>query len=178
MAAEVMMDFSKFDAEVDLEQLALESAEIKKNGGTGNYPETPSGQYRARIEKLEVGGTRDGRPMLKAQFRIIDSAEDADTDAIEFIDRIKQRGNKMPCLFMNRVLYGTKNDANMIASAVGWLETLEPSEDVCPDGVEFKSYKKFADLVLDIAEDVSELEYDVDYDPEAFNSISILDVYE
>ena len=76
---------------------------------------------------------------------------------------------------MNRVLFGTKNDANMIASALGWLETLEPSEEVGP--LVFESYSQFADLVLDIAEDISELEYDVDYDPEAFNNISIIDAY-
>ena len=77
---------------------------------------------------------------------------------------------------MNRVLYGTKNDANMIASSVGWLNSLEPSEDV--GDVEFVSFSQFNDLVLDIAEDISELEYDVEYDPNAFNSISVSAVYD
>jgi hypothetical protein len=76
---------------------------------------------------------------------------------------------------MNRVLYGTKNDANMIASAVGWLLTLEPSEDI---KVGFESFSQFSELVLDIAEDIAELEYKVEYDPEEFNSIKILDVFE
>ena len=108
---------------------------------------------------MEVGATKDGRPMLKVQFRITEG---------EF---------EKKCLFMNRVLYGTKNDANMIASATGWLKTLEPSEEVGP--IVFEGYAQFADLVLDIMEDIDgELEYEVEYDDKAFNNISIKDVFE
>lgn len=152
------MDFSKFDEQVNLDQLKKDAEEIKKNGGTGDYPEIEEGTYHGKVEKLEIGLTKDGRPMLKCQFRITEAP------------------HKNQCLFMNRVLYGTKNDANMIASAEGWLETLEPSEDIGP--VVFESYKQFAELVLDIAEDIAELEYDVNYDPDAFNNISIAEVYE
>lgn len=153
-----MADFSKFDKQIDLAQLRKEAEEIKKNGGTGEYPEIEEGIYRGKFEKLEVGTTKDGRPMLRAMFRITEGQ------------------HKKQCLFMNRVLYGTKNDANMIASAEGWLESLEPSEDV--GDVIFRGYSEFADLVMDIAEDISELEYDVNYDPDAFNSITIEEVYE
>lgn len=153
-----MSDFSKFDKQIDLKQLRKETEEIKKNGGTGDFPELPAGDYRVKVENLEVGTTKDGRPMLKAMFRIIEGE------------------HKKQCIFFNRVLFGTKNDANMIASAEGWLESLEPSEEVGP--VIFQGYSKFADLVMDIAEDVSELEYDVIYDPDEFNSVSIDEVYE
>lgn len=152
------MDFSQFDKQVDLDKLKADADEIKKNGGTGDYPEIEAGIYRGKFEKLELGETKDGRPMLKAMFRITSDP------------------HKKACLFLNRVLYGTKNDANMIASAIGWLESLEPSEDVGP--VEFNSFAQFNDLILDIAEDISELEYDVEYDPNAFNNISIEAVYE
>ena len=77
-------------------------------------------------------------------------------------------------LFMNRVLYGTKNDKNMIASAMGFLEKLDSGIPVS-----FTSYKQFAQLVLDIAEAIDgKLEYAVDYDDSRFNSISIDEVYE
>lgn len=153
-----MADFSKFDKQIDLDQIRKDAEEIKKNGGTGDYPEIEEGEYRCKCEKLEIGTTKDGRPMLRTMFRILEGA------------------HKKQCLFMNRVLFGTKNDANMIASAEGWLESLEPSEDIGP--VLFKGYDAFADLVMDIAEDISELEYDVAYDPDAFNGITILEVYE
>lgn len=153
-----MADFSKFDKQIDLDQINKEKEEIKKNNGTGEYPEIPEGSYRVHCERLEVGTTSDGRPMLRSMFRITEGRY------------------KNYCLFMNRVLFGTKNDANMIASAEGWLESLEPSEDV--GAVVFEGYSKFAELVMDIAEDIGDLTYDVDYDPDAFNSITITEVYE
>lgn len=152
------MDFSKFDETVNIEQLKNDIHEAEENGG-GGYREVTEGTYMTKLENLELGETKDGRPMLKGMFRITEG---------EF---------KKSCLFYNRVLYGTKNDANMIASAVGFLKKLEPSEDVGP--VAFESYSQFANLVMDIAEDVSDaLEYEVDYDPDAFNSISITAAYE
>lgn len=152
-----MGKFSKFNEQVDLKALRDEAEEIKKNGGTGEYQEIEEGTYHGKFEKLEVKETKDGRPMLSAMFRITKGER------------------KKSCLFMNRVLYGTKNDANMIASAEGWLETLEPSEDIV---VAFEDYDQFSELVLDIAEDIAELEYDVYYDPDAFNSVHIKEVYE
>lgn len=157
------MDFSKFDKAVDTDQLKRDISEAQENGGTGDYKEVPAGMYTCGIDKLELGTTKDGRPMLKAQFRI---KGDEDGKKCDFTKH---------CLFMNRVVYGTKNDANMIASALGWLNSLEPSEDI---DVTFENYSQFAELVLDIAEDVAELDFVVSYDPDAFNSISINTVIE
>lgn len=156
------MDFSKFDAQINSEQLAKDVAEAQKNAA--DYKEVTKGTYTCSVDKLELGETKDHRPMLRAQFRIIG---DENGEKCEFTKN---------CLFMNRVIYGTKNDANMIASAVGWLMSLEPSEEVGP--VEFKSYSQFAELVMDIEEDIAELQFVVDYDPDAFNNISIKEVLE
>lgn len=152
-----MGKFSKFNEAID-DDLKKNIKEAKENGGTGDYPELEEDTYHGKFEKLEVRETKDGRPMLSAMFRITEGE------------------HKKQCLFFNRVLYGTKNDANMIASAEGWLESLEPSEDIGP--VAFDDYDQFADLVLDIAEDIAELEYDVYYEPDAFNNLHIEEVYE
>lgn len=153
------IDFSKFDEQVNKEQLQHDIQEAEENGG-GGFREVTKGTYTVALENLEVGATKDGRPMLKGMFRI---KGDEDGEKCEFTKS---------CLFYNRVLFGTKNDGNMIASAIGFLKTLEPSEEV--GDITFESYSQFADLVLDIAEDVAdELEYVVAYDPDAFNSISI-----
>lgn len=156
------MDFSQFDKQIDTKALQAQVAEAEKNGGTGDYPEIPKGTYMTMLERLELGATsaaKGSRPMLKAMFRITEGE------------------HKKQCLFLNRTIYGTQNDANMIASAVGFLKKLEPSEDVGP--VIFQSYSQFSDLIDDIMEDVDgELEYEVEYDPDAFNSISIKEVYE
>lgn len=157
------IDFSKFDEQVNKDQLQKDIAEAAENGG--GYREVTRGTYTVALENLEVGATKDGRPMLKGMFRI---KGDEDGNKCDFNNS---------CLFYNRVLFGTKNDGNMIASAIGFIKTLEPSEDV--GEIVFDSYSQFADLVLDVAEDVADaLEYVVDYDPDAFNSISIQDAYE
>lgn len=153
------LDFSKFDQQVDLDALKNNVNEAEKNGGFGEFPEVPKGTYTVKMEKMEVGETKDSRPMLKVQARILEGEYE------------KQ------CLFMNRVLFGTKNDAAMIASAVTFLRALEPSDAV--PVVEFNGFAQFADLVLDIMEDIDgALEYEVAYDPKGFNTISIKDVFE
>lgn len=149
------IDFSKFDATINEEELAKQ-LEDAKNNPQQTDKEVPADNYTVKIEKMEIGATKDGRPMFKVQCRILDG---------EF---------KKWCLFMNRVIYGTKNDANMIQSVIGWLEKLEPETLV-----EFKNYSQFADLVLDIFEEVADaVELDVAYDPDAFNSISIEEVFD
>lgn len=154
------MNFEKFDKQVDVKQLASDAAEAAKNG-MGDYPEIEDGVYVGKFEKLEIGETKDGRPMFKAMFRITEG------------------DHKKSCLFMNRVIYGTKNDAAMIGSVVGFLNKLDAEdEDGNPYDTSFKSYSQFADLVMDIAEaiDEMELEYEIEYEKDAFNNISINDV--
>lgn len=149
------MDFTKFDSMINEAELKKQLEEAKNNAPQTNK-EVPAGNYTVKIEKMEVGATKDGRPMFKVQCRILEG---------EF---------KKWCIFLNRVIYGTKNDANMISSVIGWLQKLEPSMTV-----EFKNYSQFADLVLDIFEEVADaVELDVEYDPNAFNSISIEEVFD
>ena len=150
-----MSNFEKFDQMINAEELNKAITEAKNNPQS-TTKEIPADNYTVKIEKMEVGTTKDGRPMFKVQCRITDG---------EF---------KKWCLFMNRVLYGTKNDANMIASVVGWLEKLDT--ETVPV---FKSYSQFAECVLDIFEEVADaIELDVTYDPDEFNSITINDIYD
>lgn len=148
------MDFTKFDKKVNAQEMASQIDEAKKNPQTSGK-EVPAGTYTVKLEKMELGATKDGRPMFKVMCRIVEG---------EF---------KKYCLFLNRVIYGTKNDANMIASVLGWLEKLTD------EPVEFTNYSQFADKVLDIYEDLTDsIELEVKYDPDNFNSISIEDVFD
>lgn len=151
------MDFSKFDAKVDLEGLQKDVKEAEANGYDGDYPEVPKGKYEVKFEKIEMKETKkDGRPMLSVMARILEG---------DF---------KKQCVFMNRVLFGTKNDANMINSAVGWLKSL--GTDV---NISFESYSQFDGVVMDVAEAVDgSFEYAIEYDPSKFNTISIKEVFE
>lgn len=151
------MDFSNFDKKVDIEGLKNDVKEAEKNQPSGDYPEVPKGKYEVKFENIEMRATKkDGRPMLSVQARILEG---------DF---------KKKCVFMNRVLFGTKNDGNMIASAKGWLKKLGTNIDI-----EFENYSQFAELVMDVAEAVEDnFEYLIEYDPEAFNQITIKDVFE
>lgn len=180
------MDFSKFDAAINKDQLQKDYEEAKKNGG-GDYEDLPKGKYTVFIEKMEIKETKtDGAPMFSVQCRTVDALrEDEDgkkitgnDKAIAFFDAYK--GEKKPCMFFNRKIYGNKesdkwNDGKAIAGVCTWLDKLET--ETVP---EFESYSQFNDCVLDIFEECEEygLLLDVEYDPDAFNPIKILDVYE
>lgn len=156
------MDFSKFDKLVDLDQLKKDADEAAKNG-VGNYPEIEDGTYIGKFEKLELGETKDDRPMFKAMFRITEG------------------DHKKSCLFMNRVLYGTKNDASMIGNVSSFLAKLEAEdEDGNPIDTSFESYGQFDEMIMDVAEAIDEmgLEYEIEYEKDAFNNISIVEVFD
>lgn len=156
------MDFSKFDEQVNLDQLKADAAEAAKNG-MGDYLEIEDGTYIGIFEKLELGETKDHRPMFKAMFRITEG---------EY---------KKSCLFMNRVIYGTKNDGSMIGSVSGFLSKLEAEdEDGNPIDTSFESYEQFNEMIMDVAEAIDDmgLEYEIEYKKDAFNNISINEVFD
>ena len=150
------IDFDKIDKSVDLEGLRKDVEEASANG-TGDFPTIPAGKYEVALVSLEIKGTKkDNRPMLAASFKILSG------------EYKNQR------LFMNRVIYGTKDDGRMIKSAVGWLNTLESGVDVA-----FHDYKQFADVVMDVAEAVDgKIEFAVEYDDSQFNSIKIVEIFD
>lgn len=149
--------FDKFDSAIN--KADLEKA--REEASTGSL-EAPAGKYTGTIEKMEIGLTKDKRPMFKVQIRLA-TGEDADT-----ADYMKHFKNKKPCLFMNRVMFGTKNDANMIASVEGWLNKLGFEEPFA-----FTTFSQFNDDILDACEELEGEVFDIEYDPEAFNSIII-----
>jgi hypothetical protein len=151
------IDFDKIDKSVDLKGLQADVEEAKKNGG-GDFPTIPAGKYEVKLESMEIKGTKadPNRPMLAVSFKILSG---------------KYKNQR---LFMNRVLYGTKNDKSMIASAMGFLDKLESGV-----AISFNSYRQFSQMVLDVAEAIDgKLEYAVDYDDSRFNSITIDEVFE
>ena len=150
------IDFDKINRSVDLEGLRKDVENASENG-TGDFPTIPAGKYEVALVSLEIKGTKkDNRPMLAVSFKILSG---------EF---------KNQRLFMNRVIYGTKDDGRMIKSAVGWLNTLDSGVDVA-----FQDYKQFADLVMDVAEAIDgKIEYAVEYDDSQFNSIKITEVFD
>lgn len=157
---------SKFNDLYDVKELQESVKQAQENGGNGDYPEIPSGKYEVKIEKIELGETKNNVPMAKVQFRIIDG------------------DYENSCLFYNQVLIG-KDKATGKPTAFGihnfnlFLNSLSLSEGI---NVVFKDFDQYEDLLLDCAEDVEALTYDLQYtkpkDENSFPKFKILKMYE
>ena len=156
--------FDKFDKQVNFEEIEKQKKEAAENGG---YEDVPAGKYIAKIENMELGLTRDKRPMFKVQMRLVEGEGPTEQT---FLAKYK---TKKPCIFMNRVIFGTKNDGSMIQSVETWLNKIGFDQPVV-----FTGYTDFANVILDCAEDSQDFEFEVDYQPDQFNSISILEVFD
>lgn len=155
------VDFDKFDQMVDNKELK------KQMEAAPEYDDVPKGSYRCSIEKMEVKPTKAGdKLMFAVQLKIK-----------ETLDAPKKQDKRF--IFWNRVICGNKttdkwNDGVAIKGVITWISKILTEDD---EPIEFKNYKKFADDVLDIYQDIcSGIEVDVDYDPDGFNPITIKDV--
>lgn len=147
--------------------VAKDIDKVSKENGTGDYAEVPKGTYIGQVVKFEVGecgpnAKTPGAPLLKLDFKITEG------------------DYKKHHLFMNKVLYTDRNDdkwniTKLMGGVVAWINKLQPSEDI---EVVFKNYDQFSDLILDIAEDIAELYYQITYDPDDFYNIHVDDVFE
>lgn len=160
-----MSIFDEFDKKVDLKKIEEQKKEAAENAQ--NFEAVPAGEYIARIESMELGMTKDKRPMFKVQMRLVEGCGDKES---AFLAKYTK---KKPCVFMNRVVFGTKNDGSMIQSVETWLAKIFPD-----DPIVFNGYAGFADQILDAAEVCENLEFEIEYDDSKFNSISIVDVFD
>lgn len=149
------IDFAKFNKEFPADQVKEQMKAAEENGGGS---ELPDGEYKVTLDKMELTQSSKGALMIKAQFRI-------------------QAGDhKKQCIFVNRVLTGTKNDGFMMIKAKEFLESLDSGIDVS-----FEDWEQFNDLILDIADAVKEdgLSYiavlDTDGKYQNFEIIDVLD---
>lgn len=147
-----MVDFSKFDAQVDIEGLKHDIQDAAANGG-GDFKEVPLGAYEVKIKKLELKLSKKGDPMVSCWMQILE-------------------GNyKGQLLFMNQVV--TKGFQLHIAN--DFLRSLESGVPV-----QFETYSQYAQLLMDIAEAIDgKKEYALDYgEKKGFNTFKITEVYD
>lgn len=156
------VDFSKFDKLVNQKELN------EQINSAPEYDDVPKGIYMVDIEKMEIKATKAGdKLMFAVQMGITDTI-----DAPKKQDRRK--------LFFNRVICGNKttdkwNDGVAIKGVISWISKLLDDGDT----IEFKNYSQFADEVLDIFQDICpQISVKIDYDPDAFNSVSIIEVFD
>ena len=146
-------DFSKFDNEMDLAGLMEDIENAAKDGGNGDFKEVPLGDYEVSIDKLELGVSKKGSPMLICWFKILNG---------EY---------KNSRLFMNQVM----TSGNGIHHANEFLRSLDSGIDI-----KFMSFKQYEQLVMDVAEEIGNLEYAVKYGEtnKGFKTFEITDVFE
>lgn len=148
------MDFSKWNSAIDAEQYKRDIDEIKKNGGTGDYPEIEAGEYVVKIEKMELRESKKGDPMLFVQFRILEGA------------------HAKACIFMNQVVF----QPFQIHMANEFLRSLETGVAVDFDG----KFDDYANTILDVAEACDKLEFLLDYgeNNKGYKTFKIKEIYD
>ena len=157
-----MVDFNKFDKMVNQKELE------KQMSAAPEYDDVPKGTYMVVIDKMEIKPTKaEDKLMFAAQFGIT-----------ETVDAPKKQDKRK--VFFNRVICGNRttekwNDGVAIKGVISWVEKLLDDGD----SLEFKNYSQFADEILDIYQDICpHIELKIEYDPDAFNPVSILEVFD
>lgn len=147
--------WDKFDASIDTEGLANDVKEAAENGG-GNFKEVPHGDYEVAITKLELVASKKSDPMVTCWMKIVEG------------------DYKNSLLFMNQVV----TQVFQLHIANEFLRSLvaEMSEPIV---VEFKSYKQYGNMIMDIMEAIdNSFEYSVKYyDNKGYNAFEIKEVY-
>lgn len=132
------IDFNKWNEEFG----GKDAVEALKNAKDNDFTELPDGTYVCAIEKMELGESKDGKPMIKVQFRI------------------KEGKHKKQCLFYNQVFCKSANGSGFpIKKGLEFLRSLNifDVKDVDFDG----DYEKFNDLLLDMAEEGADFYYEI-----------------
>lgn len=148
------INFEEFDKKMNLDSLKKDVADAA-GSNSGDYPEVPLGTYDVAIVKLELGVSKKGDPMLTCWMKILDG---------EY---------KNSRLFMNQVV--TKGFQIHLANK--FLRDLVEGLGIA---VEFESYAQYAELILDISEEICDArEYTVAYgEKNGFSTFDIKEAYD
>lgn len=161
MAEDKKFNWDKFDKQVDLEALAEDVKEVEENGG-GNLEPLPDGQYEVEVEKMELKESSKGDPMLSIWFKVVDG------------DYENQR------LFYNKVMQ-PQNDKAFGIQVHQNNEMLRALWDCEKDDVKFTGFGAYADLILDIHEEIDgQFEYLLEKgtNKDGFDTFKIVEIFE
>lgn len=160
MADDKKFDWAKFDKEVDTEALAADVKYVEENGM--DFEPLPNGAYEVEVEKMELTTSKKGDPMLTIWFKVVQG---------------DYEGKR---IFYNKVMQ-PQNDKAFGLQVHQNNEMLRAIWDCEKDDVEFKTFKQYADLVMDIHEDIDgQFEYllEKDTNKDGYDTFEIKEVYE
>ena len=124
--------FDKWDKEIDTEGLANDVKEAATNN-TGEFKEVPHGDYEVGVQQMELKASKKGDPMVSIWFKILDG---------EF---------KGSLIFFNQVI-----TQGFQVHIVNEMLRQMVSEMADAPEIEFKSYKQYGNLIMDIFEAINE----------------------
>lgn len=127
--------FDKWDKEIDTEGLANDVKEAAANG-TGEFKEVPHGDYEVAVHQMELKASSKGNPMVSIWFKILDG---------EF---------KGSMIFYNQVI--TQGFQVHIVNEMLRKMMSESADSELMEEIEFKSYKQYGNLIMDIFEAINE----------------------
>lgn len=130
-------------------------AEDVKNSASGEYKTVPHGEYEVSIEKMELKSSKTGKPMVSVWFKVLSG---------------EYKGSM---IFYNQVV-----DQSVGVGIVNeFLRSLDSGLDI-----EFKTYKQYGNLLMDVHEAISgKLEYALKYSEakkKGFSKYEITEVFE
>ena len=128
------MDFDKWNEEFGGADAVKQLKDAASNNG---FEETPDGKYICSLAKLEMDETKTGKPMVKAQFKVIEGDK------------------KKWSIFGNFVM--TKGFP--MHKTLQFLRSLKVFDD---SEIDFDgNFKNFNELLLDIAENAEGMKFEV-----------------
>ncbi len=151
--------FDKWDKSIDTAGLAADVEEAAANGGQGSYKEVDPGDYEVAIQQMELKASKAGDPMVSVWFKVV------------------SKGEFNGCLiFMNQVI--TQGFQVHIVNEL--LRSLVSEMEDAPV-IEFKNYKQYSELIMDVQEAITDnYEYALKYgkNKKGFSTFEITEVFE
>lgn len=131
--------FAKWDENIDTVGLAQDVAEAAQNN-SGNYEDVPHGTYEVAVKQMELKASKKGDPMVSIWFKVVDGPH---KNGIIFFNQVITQGFQIH--IVNELL------RKMVSAATDAPE------------IEFKSYKQYGNLILDVFELTDGFEYGLKY---------------
>lgn len=151
--------FDKWDKAIDTEGLVKDIAEAAENGGQGNYKEVPHGDYEVAIQQMELKASKKGDPMVSIWFKVVSGEYKG---SIIFYNQVITQGFQIHnCNEMLRKIASEMKEKPVI---------------------EFRTYKQYGKLLMDIFEAVEDnyeygLHYTANKKNKQFSDFKVTEVY-
>lgn len=147
------MDWNRFDEMANIAELKQDVEKASK-GSSGEYEETPCGEYEVTVEKMELVESKLGDPMVRIWFKVASGSQQG---AYIFMNQIVKRG------FQIHLVCELLRDMD--------IDTI----------VDFEGYAKFAEMLEEVFKEVHDTKsFHLDYGENAkgFKTFAIKEVFE